>query len=730
MLAFGFGLYGQDLKGKITNEKKEPLSGVNILNTRNGQHSHSNEHGFFTLQSVIPGDTLKFSHIGYKKMELVIQSVTESINIHLEIKSIELDEVVVGRDVNALNVITNIDIQTSPVQSSQEILRSVPGLFIGQHAGGGKAEQIFLRGFDIDHGTDINISVDGLPVNLVSHAHGQGYSDLHFVIPETTNKIDFGKGPYYADKGNFNTAGYVEFNTFDELNGSSIKMEMGQFNSYRLLGMFDVLSRDHHNGYIATEYQATDGPFDSPQNFNRFNIFGKYSGRVNHEDQIRATFSHFMSKWDASGQIPTRAVANGMIGRFGAIDDTEGGTTSRTSLTFHYDKFIGTKSSIKNKIFFSKYDFELYSNFTFFLEDPINGDQIRQKENRSLLGFSSDFNQTYNLGNANGEWQIGVGLRHDQSTDNELSHTANRTETIEQIQLGDIYETNASTYISTRLQLGKWAINPSLRLDYFDFQYADKLRPTYQTLSSTQAILSPKLNLFYNASDFFQLYFKTGKGFHSNDTRVILSRTAQESIPAAYGGDVGFLWKAKSKWLINLALWYLYLEQEFVYTGDAGIVEPSGKTKRLGVDFSARYQPIQWLFWNFDVNYAYARATEESSGTDYIPLAPDLTMTTSLRAIHPSGIFGSANLRYIKDRPANEDNSIVALGYTVVDLNIGYEWSKFTLSIQIQNLLNTEWNETQFATESRLQNEPQPVEEIHFTPGYPFFFKGIIEFKF
>ncbi len=730
MMALSYGLFGQGLKGKITNEKNEPVTGVNILNATSGQHTHSNEQGLFTFPSAAIGDTLKFSHVGYQKHLLVIRSLDESLTITLKQKSIELDEVIVGRDINALNVITNIDIQTSPVNSSQEVLRSIPGLFIGQHAGGGKAEQIFLRGFDIDHGTDIGISVDGLPVNMVSHAHGQGYSDLHFVIPETINQIDFGKGPYYADRGNFNTAGYVNFKTREALEESSIKMEMGQFNSFRLLGMFDLLSDDHQNGYIATEYQATDGPFNSPQNFNRFNLFGKYSATVNSNDKVCASFSHFMSKWDASGQIPNRAVESGMIGRFGAIDDTEGGSTSRTNLTLHYDKFINKKTSIKNRLYLSRYDFELYSNFTFFLEDSINGDQIKQKETRTLFGLNSEFNQTFQLGNINGEWQAGIGLRHDQSIDNELSHTANRTETLERIQFGDVHETNLSAYANTSFRIKKFTINPALRVDHFEFQYYDKMQPTYQTLSSSQSTISPKLNVFYNTSSDLQLYLKTGRGFHSNDTRVILTQTGRETLPAAYGLDAGFLWKAGSKWLINMAYWYLYLEQEFVYVGDAGIVEPSGKTRRQGVDLSTRYQPINWLFWNLDVNYTLARAIEEPQGSDYIPLAPDLTMVTGLRALHPSGLFGAANVRYIKDRPANENNSIIALGYTVVDLNVGYEWKNVTLGLQIQNLLDTEWNETQFATESRLQNEAQPVEEIHFTPGYPFFLKGSIEYKF
>ncbi len=174
----------------------------------------------------------------------------------------------------------------------------------------------------------------------------------------------------------------------------------------------------------------------------------------------------------------------------------------------------------------------------------------------------------------------------------------------------------------------------------------------------------------------------------------------------------------------------MFLEQEFVYVGDAGIIEPSGKTQRQGVDLSIRYQPLKWLFWNFDVNYTYARAVEEEAGKDYIPLAPDFTLVSGINLIFESGIYAGANVRHIKDRPANEDNSIIAKGYTVVDVNMGYSWKSLNFGIQIQNLLNTEWNETQFATESRLQNETKSVEEIHFTPGIPFYIMGMVEYKF
>ncbi|MBR9775746.1 MAG: TonB-dependent receptor [Cytophagales bacterium] len=727
---FQANLIGQTFQGSVINNKKEPIVDAQILDLNSKKHTHTDANGKFIIQDISQGDSLKISHIGFEVKYFIVQSMNSSPVIVLEDKPVSLEGVVISPKTNALNLITAIDIKTNPVNSSQDILTQIPGLFIGQHAGGGKAEQIFLRGFDIDHGTDIGITVDGLPVNMVSHAHGQGYADLHFVIPETVDNIDFGKGPYYADKGNFTTAGYVNFKTKRNLENSTIKLEKGQFSTNRLLGMLDVLNTAKHDAYIAAEHLSTDGPFDSPQNFKRINLFGKYTGNITSTEKLGMTFSHLSSKWDASGQIPQRAVDSGLIGRFGAIDDTEGGNTGRTNVLVNYEKILTNDSYIKSSLYYSKYDFELFSNFTFFLEDEINGDQIKQKEDRNIYGLNSEFNKSLDLNDIEASIQVGVNLRNDQSKNNELSHSLNRKNTLSFIQLGNINETNFGTYLNTNFYYKKWTFNPSIRLDYFDFQYNDALQEIYQTQTSTKTIVSPKVNVLYDYTPNLQLYLKGGKGFHSNDSRVILSNAAKETLPAAYGYDVGLVWKPVPKLLLNAAYWYLFLEQEFVYVGDAGIVEPSGKTRRQGLDLSIRYQPLKWLFWNFDTNYTHARAIDEEAGQDYIPLAPDFILKSGLNALHESGIYGGANVRHIKDRPANEDNSIVAKGYTVVDLNMGYKWKNIDFGFQIQNLFDTEWNETQFATESKLQNETSAIEEIHFTPGTPFFIKGVIEYRF
>ncbi len=730
LTCFSVMLQAQNVKGVVINELNQPLEAAYVYNLNSETHAHTSESGVFVIADTKVSDSLRIGLLGFKTAIIKVESI-DNLKIVLKEKTFQLDEMVIEEELNTVSTISRIDLNITPVNSSQEILRKVPGLFIGQHAGGGKAEQIFLRGFDVDHGTDVSITVDGMPVNMVSHAHGQGYSDLHFVIPETINKIDFGKGSYYASEGDFNTAGYVNFKTKDYLKESSISFSAGQFNTLRSVGLFDLLKNTkNQNAYLAMEYIATDGPFESPQSFNRLNLFGKYVMYSPENDKLTLMASHFTSRWDASGQIPQREVDNGNISRFGAIDDTEGGTTERTNFNVTFDKYISENTKLSTNAYYSHYAFELYSNFTFFLEDPVNGDQIKQKEDRNIFGANTALSYTTYLGDTQLNLTTGLGVRHDIVDDVELSKTLNRVETLEVIQLGDINQTNIDAFVNAEFEFGKFRVAPALRLDYFKFLYNDQLQTDYETQSETKTILSPKLNFYYNAKDNLQLYLKSGLGFHSNDTRVVVANRGEDILPRSYGVDLGTVWKPFPRLVVNSALWYLFLEQEFVYVGDAGIVEPSGKTRRYGIDLGMRYQINDWLFLDADATYTDARSIDDPDGENYIPLAPDLTFVGGLSVNNLDGFSGGLRFRYLDDRPANEDNSIIAEGYFVTDFNINYKLKNITLGIAVENLLDVDWNETQFATESRLQNEIQPVEEIHFTPGTPFFIKGMVSYNF
>jgi hypothetical protein len=729
-LFVSINIFSQGIEGAILDKDKMPISYVQVLNMSTGNHTHSDDIGAFLLVNTNVNDTILLSLLGYENKQVVVKDISSPLVIILNEMAFSMDEIIIRPRIDALNIFTEIDTKINPVSSSQEVLRQVPGLFIGQHAGGGKAEQIFLRGFDVDHGTDVSISADGIPVNMVSHAHGQGYADLHFIIPETINKINFGTGPYYVDQGNFNTAGFVDFETKDCLDNNTLQFELGHFNTHRILGMYNLINNKNNQAYIASEYLSSDGQFESPQNFNRINVFGKYTSQITSTNKISVSVSHFTSQWDASGQIPIRLVNNGTISRFGAVDDTEGGQTSRSNVIFKHKKALTKTSFLTSDFYYSRYEFNLFSNFTFFLDDPINGDQIRQKESRHLYGFKSQYNKSFSLGSVEGTIKTGLGLRNDVSNDNGLAHTLNREILLAYKQFGDIEESNISAFTEVVFKFGKLSINPGLRFDYFDFKYIDGLASIYKKESASQSILSPKLNLLFNASKELQLYIKSGKGFHSNDARVVIERDGSKTLPAAYGLDVGGIWKPFNRLLINGAFWHLFLEQEFIYVGDAGIVEQGGRTKRQGLDLSIRYQPAKWMYWNMDATYTQPRSIDEENGQDHVPLAPNLTLTGGFDILLNSRLFGGMKIRHLADRPANENNSIIAEGYTVVDFNLGYNWRQIRLGLQIQNFLNTAWNEAQFATESQLLNESEPVEEIHFTPGTPFNLKASISYSF
>lgn len=722
-------LNAQTLQGTIKAVDGTVISNAHIT-TKSGAHSHSDNKGRFSIDGLMQLDTLLITHVSYMPFSYAV-SGAGPIEILLTAGSFELAEVEVKHSLKAINSISDVDVVLNPVSTSQEVLRKVPGLILGQHAGGGKAEQIFLRGFDIDHGTDIAISVDGMPVNMVSHAHGQGYADLHFVIPETIEDIDFGKGPYYSDKGDFTTAGYVEMKTKEKLEESMVSLEYGQFNTLRALGMFNLLkNRPDQDAYVASEFQLTDGPFESSQHFNRFNLLAKYHASINKRNSFSAQASFFNSRWDASGQIPTRAVASGAISRFGAIDDTEGGQTHRVNAAISHSAIVGDHTTVDSRAFYSNYGFELFSNFTFFLNDTVNGDQIKQHEQRHIGGFESVVNHHLHLKKAMVGIKGGLGMRYDDINDVELSHTLQRDSTLQYYSLGDVDESNIYVFVGADIELGDLLINPAVRLDHFKFTYRNKLDPVYNILSQQAFKPSPKLNFIYTIGKRWQIYLKTGMGFHSNDARVVVAQSGRRTLPSAYGADLGSILKPIDNLVINLAAWYLFLEQEFVYVGDEAIVEPSGRTQRIGADLSVRYQPLKWLFLYADLNYAFARALDESAPENHIPLSAEWTSVGGLTVNHPIGINAGLNYRWIGDRPANEDYSIVAKGYFVMDANLSYTWRKWTGGIIIQNLLNTKWNETQFATESRLSTEAQSVEEIHFTPGTPFFIKGKVSVRF
>lgn len=717
------------IKGKVVDAiSRQPIELVSVINADiNSEKTTTDKNGNFMLQA---SGKVIISCIGYKTDTFLLVKNEANI-LSLQTDLVNLQSIVLeSHEASKFNTISKIDLNLKPVKNTQELLRLVPGLFIAQHAGGGKAEQIFLRGFDCDHGTDVQVRVDGMPINMVSHAHGQGYADAHFIIPETINNVDFGAGPYYAQHGNFNTAGYVSFSTFKNISKSLVQIEAGRFNSFRTLAMIDLLKKDkdRQSAYVAGEFNYTDGPTTDKQVFNRFNLFGKYNATLSSSTQFSFSASAFKSKWDASGQIPERAVESGLIGRFGSIDPTEGGNTERYNANLAFTTQFQNGITWQNQIFYNRYKFNLYSNFTFFKNDPVNGDGINQAEDRNILGYNSTINQKHFWGRAVLTSSQGMGLRYDDVNNSKLANVSNRR-FLSYTTLGNIHELNVFAFTEQQLSIGKWLLGAAARVDYLSFKYFDKLSNNNLPVQH-KTIVSPKLNVQYTVNKDLQIYLKAGKGFHSNDSRVVSANNGNEILPAAYGADIGFTLKPTKKLFLNIAAWYLYLEQEFVYVGDEGVIEPSGKTRRLGIDFIARYQFTKNLFANANINFTKPRAIDESKGYNYIPLAPTATSTGGIFYKAKQGFNGSLNYRYIKSRPANEDNSITAKGYFLLDASVNYIKQKYEIGLAVENMMNVKWNEAQFATESQLRGETAPVTELNYTPGNPIFFRLKFSYSF
>ena len=721
---------------------KEPLEMAVITNIRTSKNITTNDDGKFLLQDVRPEDSVNISFIGYTSQKIKITTFGNDLTIALAKGQIDLKEITITNHADNLTTsrtLSRIDLNTMPVRSAQDLLRLVPGLLIAQHQGGGKAEQIFLRGFDADHGTDVNVSVDGLPVNLVSQAHGQGYADLHFVIPETIAGYDFGKGPYYADKGDFCTAGFVAYHTINVLNKNTAEMEYGQFDTKRGLLMMNLLSdkakEKGQSAYIAGEALYTNGgPFDVPEHFNRYNLFGKFNTKLGENNNLTLTVSTLESKWRAAGEIPGRAQAEGYIkDPFGSIDSSQGGYTTRTNANLKLTSLLKKDFIWENQAFYSYCYFNLISNFTFYYADPVHGDEFGQHEARDIYGYKTALSHRNYFGNTTLSSTAGVGIRYDHTHPSWLSHTLKGDSILNFIQYGVVKETNAFGYIDETLESGKWLFNIGFRFDYFNFYYLNKA-PASDTASSIynglnksqeKSILSPKINIQYTANQKIQFYIKAGKGFHSNDARVVIANQGYQILPAAYGVDIGLNWKPIPNLFINTAFWYLYLQQEFTYGSDFGdeSVEPGGRTVRTGVDFSVRYQIAKWLFANLNVDLAKPRDLDAPKGGNYLPLAPTFTSTAGLYYRFKNGLNGGISYRYLDNRAANADYSLTAYGYFITDLTANYTRKKFEIGLSVENLFNQRWNEAQFEYVSRLKYEKYPVDEVSNTPGVPFFAK-------
>jgi hypothetical protein len=770
-----------NITGTVTDSQKGyPLIGVNVQIKNSLIGTTTDINGNFAFKNIQIGTyDVVFSFIGYKTIEqsvVVLENRTDTLTIRLEETVTGIAEVTVQgiRPISAASSkeIREIDMRLKPFRTSQDMLLMVPGLYIAQHQGGGKAEQIFLRGFDCDHGTDVSVNVDGMPVNMVTHAHGQGYADLHFLISETVDEMEVNKGPYLASMGDFYTAGAVNFRTKDILESNLIKVDIGQFNTQKYTIMVQPENGGtEQNGYLAIQYHHTDGPFESPEKFERMNIFGKYFFQLTPNSKLTFSAGGFTTGWQASGQIPDRAVKQGIIGRFGAIDNMEGGVTNRKNIQADYRFLSATGNEFEVNTFFTQYNFRLYSNFTYFLNDTVNGDMIEQNEHRTLQGLTATYRfatSWFGLSQIN---KIGGGYRGDK-IDVQLWHSPNRVR-MNNFTYDDIDEQNLNCWFQQEFIFGaKIRMVWGIRQDYFTFSKDDKAGSSLDSINnelphasgfSAESVFSPKVNFIISIARNIDVFLNFGQGFHSNDARDVVIGTRVEelssswknqglsnseindrlikynfnpdmrntgTLPKATAGEIGIKSKLFDKLHLSVSGWYLYLEKEFVYSGDGGSTELSDPTQRTGIDVEARLAILSWLWADMDISAAKATIQNLPEGQNYVPLAPTLTATGGINIIRDKGLSGSIRFRHLNDRPANEDNSIVAPGHTLINASLAYIYNQFTFTIFGENLFNSEWNEAQFATETRLKGETSSVTELCYTPGNPRNFQFGISFRF
>lgn len=743
----------QSITGIVKEKQiKTTMEDVVVSIKETDAHTHTDASGNFSFMNVNAGTyEINFSKLGYKKLKQTVTIITnENKQLVIELTSstntLGSVEVVTDRPVSAASseFLSRIDFENRPKNSAQDMLRLVPGLFIAQHAGGGKAEQVFIRGFDCDHGTDVATYVDGMPVNMPSHGHGQGYMDLHFLIPEVVEGMQIFKGPYSPKFGDFATGAAVNFKTLDSLDHNLIQLEsayvpeisnLGASRGLAMLQLPQIAS--NVSSYFAADVINSRGYFEQSQKFKRVSLFSKTTLAITDHSHLHLSIGGFGSSWNATGQVPERAVNAGLISRFGSIDNSEGGTTQRNNVSVTYHTQVDA-SEFDVQAYSSQYRFKLFSNFTFFLDDTINGDEIEQDDNRTIHGLIAHYSIAHKLGNMNNRFTLGGSYRADE-IENQLWHAVKRRR-LEARASANIHERSTGIYANEVFRFSDhFRAELGARYDYFIFDVDDLLpsdsNHTNYSGYNYQTLLSPKLNLIYTVNDCLQFFLNLGSGFHSNDARSVVQQQDQHELPRSVGAEAGTLFHLGKKFVASAALWWLDTENELVYVGDDGTTEDKGPSRRTGIDISARYQLTSWLFADADLNLSKSVFTDKLYGEKlnndyYVPLAPTATSAGGLTAKFNGGLEAGVRYRYLGTRPANEDNSVTTRGYNVFDLSVNYKRKNYKVGLVIENLTNTKWNEAQFDTESRLPFETQSVDELHYTPGTPFSAKLIVGYTF
>jgi len=621
------------------------------------------------------------------------------------------------------------DFEIRPQGRPADVLRLVPGLIIGQHQGGGKAEQYLIRGFNADHGTDIALFVDALPVNLRSHAHGQGYADLHFLIPETVRAVDVRKGPYFPEYGDFATAAAVNFMTKDYVPDNIFEIAGGSFNTQRYLALISP-TQDALKTLIAIEGYHSDGPSQHPNQYSRFNFFAKASANVAEDMKLSVWASHYRADWRGSGQIPERAVREGLIDRFGSIDPTEGGVTQRTNLNADFSWQLTENQRLTAHAYGTYSALDLFNDFTLFLNDPVRGDEINQRDRRFLAGFDTQYEiRTRPFGldvTTTGGFQYRIDTPHVVLANATQRH---QTSVVQEVQ---IVEQSYSPFVKVDVvPVDKVRLIAGLRGDIFSYHVTQHVNTTEGDLTGrvTRGRPNVKASVILGPWAETELFANFGTGFHSNDARAVIADRKLDALPTATGYEFGARSGLLPRTELFATYWFMNLGSELVFVGDEGTTQAQGPTHREGIEFGAKVRLLDWL--TFTGNFTYTTRAEFVQTRQAIPLAPIWTARSDLTARLPWGLSSGLEMRYLGDRPADPDRTATATGYTLFNWTTRYRYKNLEAFLSVENLANTQWRESQFFFTSRLPGEPTAgVNDIHFTPGHPRSFLGGIAVRY
>jgi outer membrane cobalamin receptor len=588
-----------------------------------------------------------------------------------------------------------------------ELLEATPGLVVSQHSGEGKASQFYLRGFNLDHGTDLRTTVDDIPVNQRSHAHGQGWTDLNFLIPELSARLDYKKGPYSASEGDFASAGATAITYANRLTQGIASVTTGQ-NGYGRALLADAPELAGGSLLYALEALHNDGPFTRGDNYRKLNAVLRYSqGYANNGFSIAAMA--YRGSWNATDQIPQRAVENGLLGRFDAVDGTDGGEARRMSLSGVWRRTTDESSS-KLSAYIIANRLQLFSNFTYFMDDPVNGDQFAQPDRRVTSGLNASHIWHWHEGERAAVTTVGVQVQNDNIF-NGLYKTKAR-QVLSLTREDHIVETSASAYVENQMRWNALLrTSAGLRADRYRFDVARVGR-------ADDTLLSPSASIVLGPWAETEFYLNAGTGFHSNDARGVLDKEHPATqLARSRGQELGVRSEFLRGLQTSLSLYKLDFDSELVFVGDAGTTDASRPSRRYGIEFSNYWKPLKWLSFDADLAFARARYRDEDPAGRRIPGAIEGTGQLAL-TVSPAGPWsGSLRLRYFGPRPLAEDNSVRSQASATLNGRVGYRLSKRThLELEGFNLANRRDAAIEYYYASRLKGEASAMEGIHFHP--------------